>query len=110
MKALTVSLALAAGLLLQAPAAADTLLIERVQAAQGKTLPARGQSMAQVEKAFGAPQQKFPPVAGPGDHRHNPPITRWVYPEFTVYFEHNHVVNAVLNKAHQAEIGPKPIE
>jgi hypothetical protein len=110
MKALTVSLALVAGLLLQTPAAADTLLIERVQAAQGKTLPARGQSMAQVERTFGAPRQKFAPVAGPNDTRHNPPITRWVYPEFTVYFEHNHVINAVLNKAHDAEVGPKPIQ
>ncbi|HLS83660.1 MAG TPA: hypothetical protein VK016_03255 [Arenimonas sp.] len=110
MKALTVSLALVAGLLLQTPAAADTLLIERVQVAEGKTLPARGQSMAQVEQAYGAPTQKHAPVAGPGDREHNPPITRWVYPEFTVYFEHSHVIDAVLNKAHEGEVGPKPIQ
>ena len=41
MKALTLSLALTAGLLLQAPAQADTLLVERVQSEQGQSLPAR---------------------------------------------------------------------
>src|SRR5690606_39592478 len=70
MKALTVSLALVAGLLLQTPAAADTLLIERVQVAEGKTLPARGQSMAQVEQAYGAPTQKHAPLAGPRSEEH----------------------------------------
>jgi hypothetical protein len=110
MKALTLSLALTAGLLLQAPAQADTLLVERVQAEPSQALPARGQSMSQVETKFGAPQHKKAPIAGPNDTKHNPPITRWVYPSFSVYFEHSHVVDAVANKASPEEIGPKPVQ
>ena len=111
MKALTLALSLAAGLLLQAPspALADTLLIDRVKKQQGLPLPTRGTNMRQVEAQFGAPQHKHAPVAGPNNRRVNPPITRWVYPNFTVYFEHSHVINAVVNKASEAEVGPKPV-
>lgn len=110
MKVLSLSLILAAGLLPQARASADTLLIERVEAARDVALPARGQTMSQVESRFGAPQRKHAPVAGPGDTRHNPPITRWDYADFSVYFEHSHVVNAVLAKAKPEEIGPRPAQ
>jgi hypothetical protein len=109
MKALTLSLALTAGMLLQAPAQADTLLIERTQA-QTQPMPARGQSMAQVEASFGAPQVKRAPVGGPNNRRANPPITRWDYPGFSVYFEYSHVVDSVATKASPAEIGPKPVQ
>lgn len=109
MKALTLSLALTAGLLLQAPAHADTLLVDRVEAATSP-MPTRGQTMSQVEAQFGAPQHKHAPIAGPNDTRHNPPITRWVYPNFSVYFEHSHVVDAVVNKATPTEAGPKPVQ
>lgn len=87
-------------------AAADVLLIERVQASHERPLPRRGSSMAQVEAQFGVPQRKHPPVGG--DRPQHPPITRWDYPEFTVYFEHDHVVDAVLNKALPNEMGPRP--
>ncbi|MBW8311207.1 MAG: hypothetical protein K0M64_04155 [Rhizobium sp.] len=109
MKALTLSLALAAGLLLQAPVSADTLLVDRVQA-EVLDIPARGQSMAQVEVRFGAPERKHAAIAGPGDRKHNPPITRWDYAGFSVYFEYNHVVDAVVAKASPGEIGPKPVQ
>lgn len=109
MKALTLSLALAAGLLLQAPASADTLLVDRVKA-ETQAMPARGQSMAQVEASFGAPERKHAAIAGPGDSKHNPPITRWDYAGFSVYFEHSHVVDAVAAKANPNEIGPKPVQ
>jgi len=36
----------------------------------------------------GPPRQKLPPV---GD----PPITRWEYPEYTVYFEYDKVITSV---------------
>ena len=98
-----------AGLLgLAAPRAqADTLLIQRVGAAQGQDLPRRGASMAAVEARYGAPVEKFAPVGG-GDRR-TPPITRWAYPTFSVYFENSHVVDAVVNKASPLEIGPAPV-
>lgn len=50
--------------------------------------PGRGQTMAQVERQFGAPTERFAPVG-------QPPITRWVYADKIVYFEYNHVVHAV---------------
>jgi hypothetical protein len=50
--------------------------------------PARGTSMAQVERQFGTPAERYPAVG-------QPPITRWVYPSMVVYFEFDHVVHAV---------------
>jgi len=54
------------------------------------TLPKRGLSMQEVETQFGAPKQEIPSVG-------IPPITRWVYPDFTVYFEFSYVIHAVPN-------------
>ena len=51
--------------------------------------PARGTSMAKVEAQFGAPTNR---TAAVGD----PPITRWEYPSFIVYFEHNLVLHSVV--------------
>ena len=86
---------------------ADTLLIERTRVAQNQDLPKRGSSMAQVQARYGAPQHKYPAVGGGGPR--TPPITRWEYESFSVYFENNHVVNAVLAKASPLEIGPVPV-
>lgn len=109
MKVLTLSLALAAGLLLQAPAQAETLLVERVQS-ETRSLPGRGLSMKQVEAKFGAPQVKHAAISGPNNRRANPPITRWDYAGFSVYFEYSHVVDAVADKSGPNEIGPKPVQ
>lgn len=107
MKMLTLSLAAGLLLSLNAPVSrADNLLIERVQGEQGITLPKRGSSMSQVQALFGAPQQKYPAIGG--GSRRTPPITRWAYAGFSVYFENNHVVDAVLNKANAEEVGPAP--
>jgi hypothetical protein len=54
--------------------------------------PSRGLSMAQVERRFGEPSQR---VAAVGD----PPISRWVYPQFVVYFEGSYVIHAVTRQA-----------
>jgi hypothetical protein len=51
--------------------------------------PARGMKMSQVEARFGAPSARSDAVG-------QPPITRWDYPGMIVYFEHDHVVHAVL--------------
>jgi len=51
-------------------------------------LPGRGMTMDQVESAFGTPSEKYPDVG-------EPPITRWQYVNFTVYFEYQYVINAV---------------
>lgn len=111
MKALTLSLALATALLLPAtPAGAEVLLVDRVQREAGMPLPTRGSSMADVEARFGAPSRKYAAVSGPASVRNNPPITRWAYPGFSVYFENDHVVDAVANKAAPNELGPKPVQ
>jgi len=55
----------------------------------GSNQPARGMSMEKVEAAFGAPANR---VAAVG----NPPITRWEYPGFVVFFEHNIVLHSVV--------------
>ncbi|HQW80814.1 MAG: hypothetical protein IPF83_10805 [Rhodanobacteraceae bacterium] len=82
---------------------ADTLLVDRSKRAETAALPRRGSLMITVEAQYGAPNEKRDAV---GD----PPISRWIYPAFTVYFEHDHVVHAVLNKSTPNEQGPKPVQ
>ncbi len=69
--------------MLQVPVAnqgGERQTIERPQAGMsGKTVLAR----------YGEPLNASPPV---GD----PPISRWEYADYYVYFEYNHVVHAVL--------------
>jgi hypothetical protein len=50
--------------------------------------PARGMSMEKVEATYGAPSRRDPAVG-------EPPITRWEYPGFVVYFEHQFVIHTV---------------
>jgi hypothetical protein len=75
------------------PSLSDTLLIDGVEM-DAQTAPARpssGASMATVESRFGAPTER---VAAIGQ----PPIARWEYPGFTVYFEHDKVVHTVVRR------------
>ncbi len=106
MSHLSSSLSIAALLAFASAASAETLLVDRVQQEPHAQMPARGMSMAQVEARFGAPSQKLDPRGG--QKRQWPTINRWVYPDFTVYFEKTRVVDAVANKAAADEIGPKP--
>ena len=53
--------------------------------------PSRGMSKARVEADYGAPQSA---QAAVGD----PPITRWEYAEFVVFFEYDHVIHAVTRR------------
>jgi hypothetical protein len=70
---------------------ADTLLLDGVEMASpsASQRPQRGESKARVEARFGAPSQM---IAAVGD----PPISRWEYPGFTVYFEGELVIHAVV--------------
>ncbi len=87
---------MAAAHLFAAPTAhADNLLIKRVQQEQAMDLPTRGMTMGQVQKRYGAPQRKLHPRGG--DSARHPVINRWDYSQFIVYFEHDHVIHAVLN-------------
>lgn len=51
--------------------------------------PARGITMSKVESEFGAPTERHAAIG-------KPPITRWDYPGFSVFFEYDHVIHAVL--------------
>jgi len=77
--------------LVAAPLHAETLMVgDQMQVKPASVdVPARGKSMAQVEASFGAPYAKHPAVG-------QPPITRWDYEKFSVYFEHDHVIHSVV--------------
>lgn len=85
---------------------AETLLVQRVKEERGMHAPHRGMTMAQVERDFGAPARKLEPAGG--DTPHHPPINRWEYANFTVYFERSIVIDSVANRASPTELGPKP--
>jgi hypothetical protein len=53
-------------------------------------MPSRGMTMTEVENQFGKPKVKRPAV---GD----PPISRWAYADYTVYFERQYVLHSVPN-------------
>jgi hypothetical protein len=67
---------------------------QQVAAPRPASVPGKGQTMAQVVKRFGEPQTKHAPVGG--DAPKHPPITRWDYAGFSVFFEHSHVVDTVV--------------
>lgn len=55
------------------------------------TLPGRGMTKENVETRFGAPDTITSSVG-------EPPISRWIYGSFTVYFEYDHVIHSVLHR------------
>lgn len=69
---------------------ADDLLIDKVDqnSAMQDARPPRGATMANVESRFGKPAMRNNAV---GD----PPITRWEYGDFLVFFEHDRVIDTV---------------
>lgn len=57
-------------------------------ASESANRPSRGMSMEKVEATFGTPSRREPAVG-------EPPISRWEYPGFVVYFEHQLVIHTV---------------
>lgn len=51
-------------------------------------VPPRGMTMESVEDRFGSPASRKLPVG-------EPPITRWIYAAFTVYFEDEYVILSI---------------
>jgi hypothetical protein len=78
-------------LLTAQPALAETLSTATGDPAAAATRPDRGSSMATVQSRYGEPTNRHSAVG-------EPPITRWDYPQFAVYFEHDRVLHAVLVK------------
>jgi outer membrane protein assembly factor BamE (lipoprotein component of BamABCDE complex) len=82
---------LLAAILASGLAAAETVAVDNGIAVKESDVatPTRGMTMDQVSSKFGAPATKVPAVG-------NPPISRWDYPGFVVYFEHEHVIHSVI--------------
>lgn len=80
-----------------APAGADELQVTpRAAPATPADAPTRGMHQDAVLRRWGEPQQRVAPVGG--DRPQHPPISRWVYPGFTVYFERELVITSVANR------------
>jgi hypothetical protein len=79
-------------MILGAPAAvySDTLIVDEMESAQATadSRPSRGMTMEKVAETWGDPVSRPSPV---GD----PPIARWEYDQFVVYFEYQNVIHAV---------------
>ncbi len=70
---------------------ADTLKMSGAAAGSGDSRPTRGMTQASVESKYGSPVAVKAPV---GD----PPITRWEYQDFVVFFEYDKVIHAVVKR------------
>jgi hypothetical protein len=53
-------------------------------------MPIKGMSKEAVRYQYGEPNQIEAPVG-------KPPITRWIYGRYTVYFEGDYVIHSVIN-------------
>ncbi|MDG9929418.1 MULTISPECIES: phosphodiesterase [Pseudomonas] len=85
------TLPLLLALWLPLPALAETIEIPVGQQGDAVAgLPQLGESKRSVLERFGLADEEHPPVG-------QPPITRWDYRTFSVYFEYDHVVNSVLH-------------
>jgi hypothetical protein len=75
-------------------ALAETLVVDDQVTLRDSSVerPKRGSTMTQVEARFGAPVERHPTVG-------NPPITRWDYAGFAVFFEHDRVIHAVATSS-----------
>ncbi|HUN27462.1 MAG TPA: hypothetical protein VMU67_14240 [Steroidobacteraceae bacterium] len=72
-------------------ALAETIVVDNKVMVRDSSVPRpmRGARMSEVEKQFGEPATRHPTVG-------KPPITRWDYPDFSVFFERDRVIDAVV--------------
>jgi hypothetical protein len=82
----------AAPVMFPSTAHAETLRM-KVKQERHMNLPTRGMSMAAVKRAFGAPLKVLPTRGG--SSKYQPPIHRWEYAQYIVYFEYQHVIHSV---------------
>ena len=76
-------------LLLALPVSAETIEIPvGEQGDASLSLPVRGESQHAVLERYGLPDEEHPAVG-------KPPISRWDYREFSVYFESGRVIDSV---------------
>lgn len=82
-------IAMAVGLM--AGANAETVQISSISSGEDGSRPMRGTTQAQVESKYGSPVSRKAAVG-------EPPISSWEYQDFTVYFEYDRVIHAVLKR------------
>jgi hypothetical protein len=89
--------------LVASPLYAETLVVgDQVQVKPvAADVPARGATMTQVEAKYGAPREKHAAVG-------QPPITRWDYDNFSVYFEREYVIHSVVPASPPVVTAPAP--
>ncbi|WP_211243031.1 hypothetical protein [Sinimarinibacterium sp. CAU 1509] len=79
---------------------ADVLTLPEAESATPaapSSLPQRGMTMNAVTRQFGEPLQRHAPAGGGGPK--TPPITRWDYDGFSVFFENSTVIDIVVKDA-----------
>ncbi|AOE49882.1 hypothetical protein [Kangiella sediminilitoris] len=74
-------------------AKADEVKVPVAQQGQEKNIqvPKAGVTKSYVEQNFGSPNRVEGPVG-------EPPITKWIYNDYTVYFEYDRVIHSVIHK------------
>lgn len=83
-------------LLVSSITVADVLLLDAITEApvnstEGVPRPSRGMTMDHVKGQFGEPPATHSRIG-------NPPITRWDYPDYSVFFEYQHVLTSVVHQ------------
>lgn len=96
MKRILTAAALLATLSISSPAISDVLLIDVIaesppNSPAGLVRPSHGMSMDTVKQYFGEPTEVYSAVG-------EPPITRWGFPGYSVYFEHDRVITTVVHQ------------
>ena len=88
---LAITCGLAASAVVASVAFAETVVVNDQVTVKQSSLdgPKRGITMSQVEAHFGAPVTKHATVG-------EPPITRWDYTGFSVFFERDRVIDTVV--------------
>ena len=75
---------------------ADVLIIDVIgseppNSLEGIPRPTNQMTMEQVRRTFGEPNERIGAVG-------HPPITRWVYDRYIVYFEYDKVISSVVKR------------
>ncbi len=76
---------------LGATANAQSVNTDGLSAGSDEGRPSRGMTQTSVESKYGSPVAIQAPVG-------EPPITRWEYADFVVFFEYDRVIHAVLKR------------
>ena len=72
------------------PALADVLLVDGIQSAPQMQTPRNGLTMSQIRQQFGSPKTELPAVG-------EPPISRWEYEGYSVFFENDLALHSVIH-------------